>query len=248
MQNLKNFRLDIEYDGTKYHGWQRQLNDITIQSVIEDAVFKILNEKVSLIGSGRTDAGVHALNQVANFLCKTHLSSDIILNALNSLLPVDIAILSCEEVDINFHSRYNAKTKIYNYYILNQKIKSALNYRYCWQIKRPLDINTMEDILPLIIGTYDFKSFEASGSPKHHTIRTIFNADFKIQENNYIIFEIEANGFLRYMVRNLVGTIVDVGLKKISVNDFKIILDSKDRNKAGITAPPQGLFLKKVNY
>ena len=245
---MKNFKIIIEYDGTSYHGWQRQKNERTIQEVIEKALLTMTGKKTVLTASGRTDAGVHALGQVANFTSDTNLSPQAFQNGLNSLTKDDIVVISCDIVDENFHSRFNAKSKIYNYQILNRNLPAAVNRQYVWFIRKTLDLVSMRHSAGHIIGSHDFKAFEGAGSPRSHTTRCVMKADIVEQENGLIVFEIEADGFLRFMVRNIVGTLVDVGLGKITSDDFKKILLSKDRSMAGATAPPQGLFLMKVKY
>ena len=245
---LKNFKLTIEYDGSSYHGWQRQKNLRTIQEEIEKAIETITRDKVSVIGSGRTDAGVHSFGQVANFKCDTELTAEIFLRGLNSLLPEDIVIKECAEVDEKFHARYNVKSKRYRYRILNRTTPAAIGRQYAWFISKNLDINAMELAIYHIIGKHDFKAFEGTGSPRSHTTRDIIDAKIKRKDDQYLYFEIEADGFLRFMVRNIVGTLVDVGLDKITPDDFRQILISKDRNKASATAPPHGLFLMHVKY
>jgi tRNA pseudouridine38-40 synthase len=245
---LKNFKIIIEYDGTSYHGWQRQQNGHTIQEEIENALFIMTGEKTVLTASGRTDAGVHALGQVANFTFDTNLSAMDFQSGLNSLTRNDIVILSCDIVDENFHSRFSAKSKTYNYRILNRYLPAAINRQYAWHIRKTLDLVSMRRAAGHIIGSHDFKAFEGTGSPRSHTTRRVIKADIITQENGLIIFEIEADGFLRFMVRNIVGTLVDAGLGKMTSDDFKKILLSKDRSIAGATAPPNGLFLMGVKY
>ena len=245
---LNNFKLTIEYDGTEYQGWQSQKNGRTIQEVIENAINIMTGKKVSLTGSGRTDAGVHALGQTANFHCNTELGPETFQKGLNSLVPDDIVIKECKEVDEKFHARYDVKSKIYEYRILNCKTPAAIGRQYAWFIRKKLDLNAMESAVSHIIGEHDFKAFEGTGSPRLHTTRNVMNAKIEQKNTNCLYFEIEADGFLRFMVRNIVGTLVDVGLDKITPDDFKQILISKDRNKAGATAPPHGLFLMHVKY
>lgn len=244
----KNFKLILEYDGTLYHGWQRQKNDRTIQGEIEKALFKMTGQNIVLIGSGRTDAGVHALGQVAHFHCPTELQPEIFQKGLNSLLPNDIVIKECSHVHETFHARYDAKNKTYNYKILNRIIPVAVCRQYAWHISRKLNIEAMQSAFSYTIGTHDFKAFEGIGSPRSHSIRCIMQAKIIRKDQGYLIIEIQADGFLRYMVRNIVGTLVDVGLNKITPLDFKEILLSKNRNQAGATAPAHGLFLLQVGY
>ena len=245
---MKNFQLTIEYDGSRYHGWQRQKNDITIQATIESSLALMTRQEISLIGSGRTDAGVHALGQVANFRCRTRLDAATFQKGLNSLLPDDIVITACREMPLEFHARYDVKSKIYRYRVLNRPLPSALMRSYSWHIRTPLNSDAIKQALDSLLGRHDFKAFEAAGSPRSHTERTILGADWRIEDEHIHCFQVEADGFLRYMVRNLVGTLVEVGLKKISADEFRQILASKDRRLAGATAPPQGLFLSQVKY
>jgi len=243
-----NFKLTIEYDGTAYHGWQRQKNARTIQETIESAIAIMVKAPVRLIGSGRTDAGVHALGQVANFQCRTEIPPKAFVAGLNSLLPDDIVIRSCEAVDKRFHSQYGAKLKTYRYSILNRPMPSAICRQYAWFIPRPLDTDAMQEAANHLTGTHDFTSFEASGSPRSHAYRTIYDARIFSQPEAIICIEVSADGFLRFMVRNIVGTLADVGIGKISQEEFKQILLSRDRNLASATAPAHGLFLIRVAY
>ena len=244
----KNFKIIIEYDGTGSPGWQRQKNDRTIQEEIEKAVLAITGQKVSLTGSGRTDAGVHAYGQVANFKCETNLSAQDLFGGLNSLTADDIVIASCKEVATTFHARYDVKSKTYVYKFLNRPHPAAIGRHYAWHIKNKLDLESMRAASAHLIGSHDFKAFEGAGSPRSQTTRNVLTAGLVEEAAGYLAFEIEADGFLRFMVRNIVGTLVDVGLGKISPGDFKDILDSRDRNQAGATAPAHGLFLLKVAY
>lgn len=243
----KNFKLTIEYDGTNYHGWQIQKNDPTIQDEIETALLTMTGKKITLTGSGRTDAGVHALGQVASFISETKLEPDNFLSGLNSLTPHDIIIRECCLVDKDFHARFSAKNKTYQYRILNRKTPSAVGRQYEWSIHQKLDIEAMEQAVHHIRGTHDFKAFEGTGSPRAHTVRSVMEADIEGRSER-VVFRIKANGFLRYMVRNLTGTLVDVGLSRIHPDEVKAILDSQDRSLAGPTAPPHGLFLVHVEY
>lgn len=244
----RNFKLTIEYDGSKYQGWQRQPNGPSIQSTIEDALKRMTRQAITLIGSGRTDAGVHALGQVANFKCDTRIEPDAFQKGLNSILPDDIVIRACDEVPVGFHSRFDAKSKQYHYFILNQALPKAVGRHYAWWIRRPLDVSAMREATHHLLGRHDFKAFEGAGSPRSHTIRHIMRADLTDQPDGIVRFEVEADGFLRYMVRNIVGTLAAAGRGDIDANQFEAILRSKDRNKAAATAPAHGLFLVKVNY
>jgi tRNA pseudouridine38-40 synthase len=244
---MRNIKLSIEYDGTNYHGWQSQKKENTIQKVIECSIERIINSRVKLIGAGRTDAGVHALDQVANFLTDSEIPAELLKRGLNSILPYDIKIKDIEESPTDFHARLDAKGKIYQYMILNSEYPSPFLNRYSWHIKKNLDLEAMEEGSKYFIGEKDFSAFMASGSRVNNRIREIRWARWT-KRGDIIIFSINANGFLRHMVRIIVGTIVYIGLGKLSTLSIEDIFNSKDRKKAGITAPPQGLFLKKVIY
>lgn len=243
-----NFRLIIEYDGTAYHGWQRQKRDRSVQGEIENALATMTGQKITLIGSGRTDAGVHALGQVANFHCDTRLTPDTFQKGLNSLLDDDIVIRDCQEADEKFHARYDVKGKTYHYRILNRQIPTAIRRHYVWFIRRKLDTDAMRSAIPHLLGKHDFKAFEGTGSPRAHTVRCVSEANLMQHDDGYLTFEIKADGFLRFMVRNILGTLVEVGVGKIPPDGLQEILLSKDRSQAGATAPPQGLFLMEVRY
>ena len=245
---MSNFKITIEYDGSAYHGWQRQAEDRTIQGEIENALMTMTGDSVTVTGSGRTDAGVHALNQTANFRCATSLTPKAFLKGLNSLLPEDIVITSCKVVPEKFHARYDVKSKVYHYRILNRLLPAAISRQYAWHIRKKLDLSAIQEALRWIIGSHDFKAFEGSGSPRASSVRSIINADFVKTDDDYLVLRIEGDGFLKFMVRNIVGTLVDVGLGKITPDDSKQILVSKNRNLAGITAPAHGLFLIEVKY
>lgn len=244
---MRNIKLKIEYDGTKYHGWQYQPNAITIQGVMEGQIGRIVNEKITLSASGRTDAGVHALNQVANFKTVSMVSCEDLTRGLNALLPPDIAIKDVAEVDDDFHSRFSATGKVYLYQVLNRSYPSALLSRYSWFIRYPMNIELMNEAVVHIVGKHDFSSFRASSCGAPHPVKEVRSAQFRM-EGVLLLFEIEATGFLHHMVRNLTGTLVEVGMGRRTIGSFKELIEKKDRRLAGITAPPQGLFLKDVKY
>jgi tRNA pseudouridine38-40 synthase len=245
----RNFKLVIEYDGTVYHGWQRQGSTRTIQGTIEAVLQTMTGQTVRLIGSGRTDAGVHATGQVANFCLETRLSAEVFKKGLNSLLPLDIVIKDCAAVDEAFHARFDARSKVYDYRILNRPTPAALFRQYAWHIRYPLELEAMRKAMLCLRGQHDFSAFEAAGSPRSHAVRTVTDMNLTERDGDgYVVFSIEADGFLRHMVRNIVGTLVDVGLGKVSPGAFEDILISKDRKQAGITAPARGLFLREVKY
>ena len=245
---MRNIKLLIEYDGTNYRGWQVQPNGPTLQGMIEGKLALITGEAVHLIGSGRTDSGVHAFGQVANFRTKSQLDVHSIQKALNSLIPPDIVIQRAEEVEESFHARKASKSKVYEYRILNWDLRSAFRHGYAWHIPQKLDLEEMRKATRILIGEHDFSSFRSVGSPTRTAIRRVIRAEWKKGRDGLIWFEIEANGFLKQMVRALVGTFVEVGKGKIDSEEFQKILDSRDRKKAGPTAPAHGLFLKEVKY
>ena len=244
----KTFKLIIEYDGSEFHGWQRQKKDRTVQETIENALAVMTREQVTVIGSGRTDAGVHALGQVAGFKTRSRLDAEAFFNGLNSLLPGDVVIRACEQMPDDFHARFDVSSKRYRYHILNRPIAPAIGRQFVWHIRRPLDTAAMAEAAGILLGTHDFKAFEGTGSPRDHTVRTVTDSTVKETGGGNLIYDIEANGFLRFMVRNIVGTLVEVGLGKIDPQTMLTILLSKDRSQAGATAPPQGLFLVDVAY
>jgi len=244
----KNFKIVIEYDGSAYHGWQRQKKERTVQQEIEAALATMTGQAVAVIGSGRTDAGVHALGQTANFCCRTGLGAAEFERGLNSLLPEDIVIVSCRRAAEDFHARYHALSKRYHYKILNRPIRAAIGRQYAWFIRRHLDTAAMRRAIPAIVGCHDFKAFEGAGSPRADSTRHVMAARLMEGLRGELIFEIEADGFLRFMVRNIVGTLVDVGRGKITPAGFQDILESRNRARAGATAPAHGLFLVEVKY
>ena len=243
---MRNIKITIQYNGKNYCGWQKQNNSPGIQGTIEKAIFDITREEVKITGSGRTDAGVHALGQVANFKINSQIPVDRIPNALNAKLPKDISIVKAEEVDEDFHSRYSAKKKTYRYQVYNSLYRSPIYADISYPVKYDLDIDKMKKEAKSLIGTYDFKGFMSSGSSVIDTVRTIYNIEVSKSED-LIIIEIEGNGFLYNMVRIIAGTLVDIGRGRITEN-MSTIIESKSRSMAGHTAPAHGLFLKKVDY
>ena len=245
---MRNVKMIIEYDGTAYHGWQRQLGQITIQQVLEESIGAITQEKIRVIGSGRTDAGVHAMNQVANFMTDSKIEQRSLLAATNSLLPRDIVVKTMQEVDMSFHARFNAISKVYTYQILNGSVRSALHRHYAWFVRYPLNIESMKEGAILFEGTHDFSSFCAANCGMINHIRTVKKVEIEQDRRGILKIDVEANGFLKYMVRNIVGILVDVGKGKRASNEISAVIEAKDRGRAGITAPAHGLYLKEVRY
>jgi len=245
---MRNIKITVEYDGGNYQGWQIQKDEPTIQGVIEEKLEIILNQKARVIGSGRTDAGVHALNQVANFFTSSKIELESLKKGLNSLLPPDIVIKNLVEVDANFHARYDAKSRVYKYLIFSGDSLSTFYRRYSWQVHHQLDVERMRKAADCLLGWHDFASFQGADGENHSSERKIVQFTIRGRAKGWIITTVEANAFLRHMVRNIIGTLLEVGKGSMIVEEFRDILESRDRRKGGITAPPQGLFLKEVKY
>ena len=244
---MRNIKLTIEYDGKDFNGWQKQPNKLNIQGNIEKVISEITKEEIELIGSGRTDAGVHAIGQVANFKTNSNIPIEKFAIAINSRLKKSIIIKKAEEVPERFHSRYNCKKKTYRYIINNSDMGSAIYRNLEYNIKMPLNLENMKKASKYFEGEHDFSAFKASGTSSKSRVRTIYSADVK-KENERIIIELTGNGFLYNMVRIISGTLVEVGLGKIRPEEIKDIIDSKNRQMAGKTLPPYGLYLVEVNY
>ncbi|MCM8790891.1 MAG: tRNA pseudouridine(38-40) synthase TruA [Candidatus Omnitrophica bacterium] len=245
---MRNIKLTIRYDGTSYSGWQFQKNSSrTIQAVIERAIKKITGEKSHLTGSGRTDAGVHAMAQVANFRTRSSIPLKNIHMALNSLLPEDIVIYRVEEAKAGFDAQRDAKSKIYRYTIMNADFMDPFLRLYAAKIFYTMDIGRMRQAAKWLIGRHDFRAFQATDGAEKNSVRTVRKIDIK-KEGDLIYINIEADGFLYNMARNIVGTLVEVGRGKFSVESVKDILRARDRRRCGPTMPAKGLCLIKVKY
>jgi len=250
----RNIKLLLAFDGTGYAGWQKQKLDKTIQGGIEDRLHVMTGEHSCLHGAGRTDAGVHALGMVANFETGTEIPCQGFIKGLNSLLPADIRVLDATEVEAGFHARRSAKAKTYWYNLTNGPVQLPTERLYCTHVFAELDFDAIEAGLGHMAGTHDFSSFEGSGSRDPEiagrgAVRTIFEASLKTTgKGNYHRFVINGDGFLRHMVRNIVGTMLEVGQGKLAPSEVAAILAAKDRSTAGPTAPARGLFLKEVVY
>jgi tRNA pseudouridine38-40 synthase len=216
--------------------------------VIKERIAQITQGEVNLIGAGRTDAGVHALGQVANFQTESFIELIALQRGLNSLLSPDIVIKGIEEVEERFHARFSARSKTYEYHILNRSYPSALLRAYAWFIPHQLDLASMERCGRLLIGSHDFSSFRASGDESRHSVREVIRLEIERRQGDLIVIVIAANAFLREMVRSIVGTLVDVGRGKTTLEEFQEIFQARDRRQAGMTAPAQGLFLVEVKY
>ncbi len=247
---MRTLKLTLQYDGTNYVGWQRQETGMSIQGLLEDALAPIEGGRVSVHGAGRTDAGVHALAQVATFSLSSPIDPPTLARALNAELPRDVRVLSLQEVDAAFHARFSATGKVYEYRIVNAPIVSPFIQRYVWHVAPPLDIDAMRHASESLVGLHDFAAFQGSGSVVASTERIVRAITWE-DGGGYdlpLVMRIEGNGFLRHMVRNIAGTLVEIGIGRWAVSRAAEILASFDRTQAGPTAPPQGLFLVRVDY
>jgi tRNA pseudouridine38-40 synthase len=255
---MKTIRLVLAYDGTGYHGWQIQPNGISIQQTLENSLARITGESVTVLSAGRTDAGVHALGQVAAFRTQSRHTPEIFLRALNATLPDDIRILAADEAPDAFHPRFDAKSKIYTYLIANHADLSPFAARYAWRIRTRLDREAMETAAACLVGKHDFTSFQASGCAAQSAVRTLTacaveelsGIDFLgfSLPGRFIRISVEADAFLRHMVRNIVGTLAEVGSAKRKAGAVSELLQLRNRSAAGPTAPACGLFLYRVLY
>jgi tRNA pseudouridine38-40 synthase len=245
---MRNIKLTIAYDGTAYHGWQIQENARTIQGVLQEKIGIITGERISLTASGRTDAGVHALGQVANFRTESRIPLDALKRGVNSLTPDDTVILHMEAVGEDFHARYSARSKLYEYRILNSPMPSPIERNFSWHISQNLNLGTMREAAGTLLGAHDFSSFRAAKSDNLNPVRTLMTLEIEKKDDHMIAIRMRSNGFLRQMVRNIVGSLVDVGRGRLTPDDFEAIRDARDRTKAGMAAPPHGLFLVEVEY
>jgi tRNA pseudouridine38-40 synthase len=242
-----NIKLTVEYDGTNYHGWQIQTTGETIQSVLERAVSTFLRKSTRITGSGRTDAGVHALGQVVNFFSDKEYEPHRIRRALNALTPFDITIKEVAIVPDSFDARRDGRSRVYEYHILNRPTPSPFHLNRAWHVHQPLDVNAMREAIPCLIGEHDFSSFRAAGCDAEHPVRKVY-ANSLDRCGELLVYTIEATAFLRHMVRNIIGTVAEVGLGLRTPQSFVELLEARDRTKAGITAPAHGLFLVEVKY
>ena len=245
---MRNIKLTIEYDGKDFNGWQKQPGKLNIQGSIEAAIKQITGEDVQLNASGRTDAGVHAWGQVANFKTESNLPIEKFPIAINTKLKRSIRIINAEEVDERFHSRLSCKRKTYRYVINNSEYASAIYRNLETHIPQKLDINKMKEAVKYFEGEHDFKAFKASGTSSKSSVRTIYKAEVLEMPNNRIYIELTGNGFLYNMVRIIAGTLVDVGLEKIEPEEIPNIIKQGKRDLAGKTLPPNGLYLLRVEY
>lgn len=244
---MRNIKITIEFDGTRYCGWQRQKNGISVQETIEKAIYKATGEEILINGSSRTDAGVHAKDMTANFFTESSIPGNKFREALNVRLPKDISIIKSEEVPEDFHARYCSKGKTYSYTIIHRYERVSFGHQYVYHYRHHLDTNLMKEACRYFIGTHDFSAFMTPGSSIKNTVRTI--SDLHIEEEKDVIkVYVTADGFLYNMVRIIVGTLLKIGNERLKPEEVKEIIETKNRKKAGMVVPPNGLVLEKVYY
>ena len=242
------YKLTIEYFGPDFVGWQKQQNFISAQGVIEDAIFAFTKNQVALYAAGRTDAGVHARGQVAHFDIAEEFDATRLVRALNHFVrPYKVSILSCEEVDKDFHARFSALKRHYEYIILNRKADSVIDENRVWYLHQALDIEKMQEGARFLIGRHDFSSFRAKECQALSPLKTLDKIEI-VRDGEYIKFRLSSKSFLHHMVRNIVGTLAMVGEGKFAPEDVQKILYAKDRAVAGVTAPAEGLYFMRVDY
>ena len=243
----RNWKCTIEYDGSRYFGWQRQPDQPTIQQTIEEAATRITGDGVVLTGSGRTDTGVHARGQVANFRTEADRSREALLGGINALIPDDIRILDIEAVSEDFHARFDARSKRYVYRVYEGPTPPVFERHFCMHHRLPLDLERMRDAAERLLGRHDFRAFARKPPPHRNTVRSLTALDIW-RRGATMMFSLEADGFLHTMVRSIVGTLLQVGNGKREPRDLETVLSSRDRTLSGPPAPPQGLFLMEVSY
>jgi tRNA pseudouridine38-40 synthase len=244
----RTIKLTIAYDGTEFVGWQRQENGVSIQGVIEDALARIDGAAVTLHGAGRTDAGAHALGQVASARVAADLDDATMMKALNGSLPEAIRVTAVQTMPADFHARFSATGKSYEYRIWNEPVVPPFIRLYAWHVPERLDIEAMRDAARAIVGAHDFAGFRSARSINHTTVREMTSTGWRVPGDGMLVFDIAGKGFLRYMVRSLVGTLVEIGRGQRPVAEMASLLGTPDRSAAGRTAPAHGLFLVKVDY
>jgi tRNA pseudouridine38-40 synthase len=243
---VRRLKLTIAYDGSRFVGWQRQAEGESIQGLIEDALAAIEGARVTVHGAGRTDAGVHALGQVASVGVASRHDTATLTRAINAQLPADIRIRAIDEVDERFHARFSARSKCYRYRFHTAPVADPFERAYAWHLPEPLDVHAMRAAASLLVGTHDFKAFQSSGGATTATVRTITRSE--LREGVMLVYEVCGNGFLRHMVRAIAGTLVDVGRGRREPATITTLLHGGGRSDAGRTAPPHGLFLVSVDY
>ena len=245
---MRNIKITIAYDGTRYNGWQRQDNtDNTIQGKLEVLLSKMTGENVEIHGSGRTDAGVHSLGQVFHFHTECRMTTEEIMAYMNEYLPMDIGVLEVRNASERFHSRLNVKRKTYCYHIWNSAVPNVFERKYAYTYTTPLNVEVMKKAASYLIGTHDFMAFCGNKKMKKSTVRTVFSIDI-IEKQDEIVISYTGDGFLHNMIRIMTGTLIEVGNGTKQASEIPGILEGKNRELAGFTVPPEGLMLKQVDY
>ncbi|WP_447979773.1 tRNA pseudouridine(38-40) synthase TruA [Candidatus Nitrospira bockiana] len=244
---MPTYKLTLEYDGSEYAGWQRQPDRPSIQAEVESALQRLTQTSIPVIGGGRTDAGVHALGQVASFRCDRGLAPPLLVRGLNALLPAHIAVLGAELAGEDFHARYSARSKLYRYRILNRRERSALEHGRAWHVWGDLDLHAMQEGATCLVGRHDCSSFQGSGSETDDALCHLMRLDVS-RAGALVTIEAEGDRFLKQMVRAIVGTLVEIGLRKRPAGSMKDVLEARDRRAAGQTAPAHGLYLVRIDY
>jgi tRNA pseudouridine38-40 synthase len=244
----RTIKLTVAYDGTRYVGWQRQADGVSIQGLLEDALARFEGGAVTVHGAGRTDAGVHALGQVASAKLSTSHETAGLFRGLNAALPPDVRVIQVEDVADDFHARFSARSKTYRYVVRNAPVVSPFEYQFVWHIPEKLDVRAMQAAAALLVGTHDCACFRSVGNEMKDTTRTITRSDVALVEPGLVRYEVDATGFLRHMVRAITGTLVEVGRGSRTPESIPSLQAGRRRADAGATAPPQGLFLVTVKY
>ena len=245
---MRHLKLTVAYDGTRFVGWQRQAEGQSIQGLLEDALARVAGAPVTVHGAGRTDAGVHALGQVASASLASSLDLATLSRALNANLPEDVRILGIEDVEAGFHARFSALAKTYRYQLRAGGVGSPFDRAFVWQLSASLDVGEMSRAAPALVGEHDFAAFQSTGSDVQGTVRTMTRSEVREGQNGLVLYEVAGTGFLRHMVRAIVGTLVDVGRGCRSASSIAALLRGGTRAEAGPTAPAHGLFLVRVDY
>ncbi len=251
VRSVPTFKITIAYDGTGYVGWQRQAAGTSIQGLIEEAVRELEGSEVTVTGAGRTDAGVHALGQVASLSLRRAVTADVLRRAINARLPPSVRVIRAETAVSGFHARFDAKAKTYRYRVWNAEVASPFERQYAWHVAEPLDVDAMKEAARAIEGRHDFAAFQSSGSDVTDTVRHMSASHVVRPEHgtrDLVLYEVTGDGFLRHMVRAIVGTLVEVGSGRRGAASMRTLLETRDRGRAGPTAPAAGLFLVRVAY
>jgi len=244
---MPTFKITVAYDGTDYVGWQRQASGISIQGLLEDALFPFEARTIAVAGAGRTDAGVHAMGQVACFALERDIDRSTLVRAMNARLPAAVRVLAAEPVASTFHPRFDATAKTYCYRICTAEVVSPFEHRYVWHLPGPLDVAAMRDAAHTLCGEHDFESFRTAGGDADSSVRVLYESIVRDADGG-VTYTVRGSGFLRHMVRGIVGTLVDIGKRRQPADWMRAVLAARDRRAAGATAPPQGLCLMRVSY